>query len=90
MRENVDLEAYVNLTRDASHQRTHITGVYWRDEKNKWTASITVEGHTTRLGCFDSEEEAAKAYDAEAMRLGRPFLNFLPEGSLNPDRYRQM
>ena len=36
---------------------------------------------------FDTEEEAARAYDVKAVELfANPVLNFLPNGSLNPDR----
>ena len=65
-----------------------MTGVYWSGVK--WAVSISIDGRKKHIGHFDSEEEAAKAFDAEAKRLGRPTLNFLPDGSLNPDRHRGM
>lgn len=38
-------------------------GVHWDREKRKWRATIRVNGKQKRLGRFDSEIEAAKAYD---------------------------
>lgn len=43
-----------------------------------------------RLGRFDSEEDAARAYDARAEELDDlRVLNFLADGSLNPDRKKR-
>jgi hypothetical protein len=46
-----------------------------------------MNGSQQRLGCFDNEEAAARAYDEKAKQVFvNPILNFLPDGSLNPDR----
>lgn len=37
--------------------------------KNKWKASITKDGKRIELGCFDTEEEAAAAYNEAATGL---------------------
>lgn len=43
----------------------------------KFYARIYVNGKQKRLGCFDTAEEAAHAYDAEVIRLNLPYpLNF--------------
>jgi len=44
----------------------------------RWYASICFQGRTTYIGTFKSDEEAARAYDAHAMRLFGEFamLNF--------------
>lgn len=45
---------------------------------SKWYAYITFEGKRTHIGAFATAEEAAKAYDAEAIKLFGEFaqLNF--------------
>lgn len=35
---------------------------------DRWRASICIRGEIIRLGTFDSEEDAARAYDAAALR----------------------
>ncbi|AUO64067.1 hypothetical protein WM46_04465 [Citrobacter freundii complex sp. CFNIH2] len=53
-------------------------GVRWKKQCSKWNAEITIRGKKKHIGYFDSEEEAAKAYDREALLLNKNFarLNF--------------
>lgn len=41
-------------------------GVYWFPKRNKWIARMRINGHTTHLGCFVNEIDAAKCYDTNA------------------------
>ncbi|WP_369426485.1 AP2 domain-containing protein [Bradyrhizobium ottawaense] len=56
-------------------------GVYWRAHRKKWVARISVNGLAIHIGSFDCEEEAARAYDLEAIRCHGTFasLNFPPQ-----------
>jgi hypothetical protein len=62
----------------------HRAGVTWH--QGRWRARIYLHGHQHELGFFDDEELAAQAYDEAAKQvLPDPVLNFLPDGSVNPD-----
>lgn len=43
-------------------------GVYLRQDTGRWEARIGSKPRVN-LGCFESEEDAARAYDAEKLRL---------------------
>jgi hypothetical protein len=57
-------------------------GVCWVKKRDQWRARITFNGKVIHLGRFETEEAAARAYDAKAKELFGEYawLNF-PNGS---------
>ncbi|HEX4501069.1 MAG TPA: AP2/ERF family transcription factor [Scandinavium sp.] len=53
-------------------------GVVWRPTSKKWSAGINYESRHIALGCFNTKEEAARAYDVAAKFYQGEFahLNF--------------
>jgi hypothetical protein len=50
-------------------------GVCFRKDTNKWTVGIKINYKRINLGCFDSEIEAAKAYNRAARKYFGEFAN---------------
>jgi hypothetical protein len=46
------------------------TGVSWGKSKNKWVSKITYQKKQIYIGCFDSERDAALAYNNKIIELG--------------------
>jgi hypothetical protein len=45
-------------------------GVGWRNDRNCWRASITVNRKQIALGCFDSFDDAVSARKAAQIKYG--------------------
>lgn len=80
--------ANLKIMTKTAHNRLHravegpVTGRYrgiWqRKDTEKWQASITAVGGKITIGCFESEEEAARAWDQAALQYFGPgcYQNF--------------
>lgn len=44
-------------------------GVVFRKDTSKWSSSISKDGKTYSLGCYDTEEEAAEVYNNKSLEL---------------------
>jgi len=64
--------ARLKLGPTSALQTSQFLGVSWNKSSNKWRAEIFHEGKRHRLGTYEKEKDAAKAYADAATRLGKP------------------
>ena len=57
-----------NLSKDKKGTSKY-TGVFLAKGRNKWRATITINGKQKHLGCFVNEKEAAQAYKNELKKI---------------------
>jgi hypothetical protein len=62
-----------NSNRRSSTGKSKFKGVCWNEKRKKWRAYICVNKVRSDIGCFDSEEDAAKAYNQKAVELHGEF-----------------
>lgn len=74
----VQTENIRNQRKRTTPTSSRFKGITWNTFWCKWQAAIKKNGHRHHLGRFDSEEMAAKVYDAAAIQLHGEFahLNF--------------
>ena len=74
--------------RKLKRKTSQFKGVYYRKNTKRWSAGITHNSKKHSLGCFDSEVDAARAYDKKAKELFGEFARLnnvqrhkpIPEG----------
>lgn len=59
----------VNTSKNRIGGTSKYLGVHWAKTQNKWVSQIHVNGERIRLGCFDCEIEAHKAYQNKLSEL---------------------
>jgi hypothetical protein len=58
------------LSRKSQREYTSgFMGVSWHKAANKWRAQININGSRVHIGAFDSEQDAALAYNQAALKL---------------------
>ena len=70
--------------RDGRPATSSFKGVSWCRAREKWQATIRIEGESIFLGRYDDEEAAARAYDRAALKAwpDHALLNFPVEVSV--------
>lgn len=70
-RENIRLsDATGNMANSVSRGKTsRFKGVYFKRNSGKWAASVQCHGEVMWLGYFETEEDAARAYNEKAVEV---------------------
>ena len=71
--------------KNPTSKKSQFKGVCWDKKRQMWKANITIGNKTKTIGCFASEKDAARAYDAASIKLSGAFAapNFV-DGKPNP------
>ena len=77
--------------RAAPAQSSAHRGVAWNKGRQRWVATIKVDGKSRHLGSFHDEDEAARAYGAACREIGRgPSNPPAAEPTLQPSSPREV
>ena len=66
------------MNRPPSKGSSRFKGVSWRASRNKWRATINIDGKSKHIGYFTTELEAAIAYNKFAIQHQGPFARLNP------------
>ena len=79
-----DSQSQSNRGKQRNGRTSKYKGVFWDKSRNRWSATIHYDHHTTALGRYQTEEDAAQAYDTAATELFGAFarLNFPTENGV--------
>lgn len=58
---NVNRKTNNRNTKKRSDNKSGFNGVYWEENRNKWTALVGIDSKQIRIGTYDTPQEAADA-----------------------------
>lgn len=67
------------LQKNGGNYTSIYPGVYWNSQKNKWHATININGKSKHLGYYLKERDAYLAYKRECETIGEPIIIDEPE-----------
>lgn len=63
-----------NMNKQRRDTSSIYKGVSYHKQKNKWSVQIYINNKIKYIGCYESEEEAGRAYDREAIKHYKQFV----------------